>query len=121
MPVDDSALEALAHLQRAVLEMIQAARSALDVVEDIVSDPQSLAAIVANVGQLAQAVVAAASSPQPAAHGPRVRRSADADADADAHAHAEAETEAEGSRAARAGPHAEVRRDYSGVERIPVL
>jgi len=109
MPVDDNALEALAHLQRAVLEMIQAARSALDLVEDIVSDPQSLAAIVANVGQLAQAVVAAASASHPAAHGPRV------------HGSAEAGGEGKESRAARAGPHADVRRDNSGVERIPVL
>jgi hypothetical protein len=107
MPVDDSALEALAHLQRAALEMIQAARSALDLVEGIVADPQSLAAIVAGVGQLAQAVVAAASSPHPPAHGPRPPGSAEA--------------EAEESWAARADPHAEVRREGSGVERIPVL
>jgi hypothetical protein len=70
VPVDDRATEALAHLQRALLEMIQAARAALDLVEDVVADPQSLAGMVANMGRLAQAVVAAASSPHPAAEEP---------------------------------------------------
>jgi hypothetical protein len=66
VPGDDRATEALGHLQRAVLEMIGAARAALDLVEDLVADPQSLAGIVATVGHMAQAVVAAASAPHPA-------------------------------------------------------
>jgi uncharacterized protein YoxC len=60
MTPDDRAGEALEHLQRAVLEMIQAARSTLDLVEDLVADPQSLAAVVSQVGHLAQAVMTAA-------------------------------------------------------------
>jgi hypothetical protein len=60
MTPDDRAGEALEHLQRAVLEVIQAARSTLDLVEDLVADPQSLAAVMSQVGRLAQAVMTAA-------------------------------------------------------------
>ena len=70
MTADHRAGEALEHLQRAALEMIQAARSTLDLVEDVVADPQSLAAVVAQAGHLVQAVVAAAAAarlaPKPA-------------------------------------------------------
>ena len=62
MALDDRATEALGHLQRAVLEMIQAARATLDLLEDMVAEPQSLAAIVVEAGHLAQAVLAAMSS-----------------------------------------------------------
>jgi hypothetical protein len=65
MTADDRAGEALEHVQRAVLEMIQAARSTLDLVEDLVSDPQSLSAVVSHVAHLAQAVMTTAGQ-QPA-------------------------------------------------------
>ena len=57
---DDKATEALEHLQRAALEMIQAARAALDLVEEVVNDPSSLLAFAAEVGHLAHAVMTAA-------------------------------------------------------------
>jgi hypothetical protein len=65
MTADDRAGEALEHVQRAVLEMIKAARSTLDMVEDLVSDPQSLSTVVSHVAHLAQAVMTTAGQ-QPA-------------------------------------------------------
>jgi hypothetical protein len=43
----DPRLEALAHLQRAALEVIEAARAVLDLAEDVVRSPGGLAAVVA--------------------------------------------------------------------------
>jgi hypothetical protein len=42
-------IDALAHLQNAVLEMIAAARSALDVAEELIKDPSPLLSVVQNV------------------------------------------------------------------------
>jgi hypothetical protein len=47
---EQRAREAVEHLQAAALEMIEAARAALDVAEDLVRDP---AAVIALAGTLA--------------------------------------------------------------------
>jgi hypothetical protein len=46
-PVDERTQEALRHLQRATLELIDAARAALDLAEDAVREPGGLVRIVA--------------------------------------------------------------------------
>lgn len=43
---EDRARDALEHLQTAALEMIAAARAALDVAEELVRDPAAAAAVV---------------------------------------------------------------------------
>jgi hypothetical protein len=47
--IEDRAGDAVHHLQRAMLELIGAARSTLDLVEDVVNDPAALAAVVETV------------------------------------------------------------------------
>jgi hypothetical protein len=44
--IEEHSGEALHNLQQAVRELIAAARAALDVVEDVVSDPGSLTSVV---------------------------------------------------------------------------
>lgn len=78
MPDDrqqDKAAEALAHLQAAALELVAAARAALDVVEDAVSDPEKLAPLVSVVADVARRAGAAwpggpAAPPRPDERGP---------------------------------------------------
>lgn len=70
MSGEDRPIAALEHLQRAVLEMIQAARSTLDLLEDVVGDPQILATVVSQVGQVAQALMSAASQGSARPSGP---------------------------------------------------
>lgn len=53
---DEAARQALEHLQHAVLETIAAARSALDVAEDLVRDPAHLARLAAAAGAIADVV-----------------------------------------------------------------
>jgi hypothetical protein len=68
---DERAAAAIDHLQKAALEVIEAARAALDLLEDVVQDPAGLAAVLTQVGQVADSVVssmaraAAASSTPP--------------------------------------------------------
>jgi hypothetical protein len=58
---DERAREAVAHLQRASLEFIDAARALLDVAEEAVREPSGVMAIVAEtIGGLAEAVGGAA-------------------------------------------------------------
>jgi hypothetical protein len=54
---DERAQEAVAHLQRATLEFIEAARAVLDVAEEAVRQPGGVLAVIADtVGGLAAAV-----------------------------------------------------------------
>lgn len=46
--------EAFGHLQRAAIELIAAARSTLDVIEDAVSDPSALADLLSRLSQMAE-------------------------------------------------------------------
>jgi hypothetical protein len=55
-PVGDSGAAALAHLQAAVLEVVAASRAALDVVENLVRDPQAMAPFVNTAAGLGQVV-----------------------------------------------------------------
>jgi hypothetical protein len=55
-PVGDSGAAALAHLQAAVLEMLAASRAALDVVENLVRDPDAMAPLVNTATGLGQVV-----------------------------------------------------------------
>jgi hypothetical protein len=57
---EDRAAQGVEHLQAAVLEMISAARAFLDVVEDVVSDPEKVAEVVSVVESVADAAVRAA-------------------------------------------------------------
>jgi hypothetical protein len=59
--IEDRAKEALAHFQHATLEMIAAARSLLDVAEELVKDPTPLTAFAMGMAQAAA---------QAGAHGP---------------------------------------------------
>jgi hypothetical protein len=72
---DERAAEAVAHLQRAALELIEAARAVLDVAEDLVKDPAQLVAMAATVGETATAVAHAVSpEPRQPDEEPRVQR-----------------------------------------------
>lgn len=79
-PVDPRVTAAIEHLQRAALELIAAARNALDVAEDLTRDPAPLQALVEGV--LHTFVGSAggaggeprATSPDEAAPEPRVKR-----------------------------------------------
>lgn len=62
---DDRAAEGIDHLQAAALEMVQAARAFLDVVEEFVSDRDKVADVVAVVGSMAEAAGRAARSGPP--------------------------------------------------------
>jgi hypothetical protein len=59
-PSEPSEPEAVAkgveHLQAAALEMISAARSFLDAIEELVSDPDKIGEVVSSVGSAAAAV-----------------------------------------------------------------
>jgi hypothetical protein len=46
--------ETVEHLQRAAIELIAAARSTLDLLEDAVSNPGSFADLLARLGQMAE-------------------------------------------------------------------
>ena len=57
---DERATEGLDHLQAAALEMIQAARAFLDIAEDLVTDRDKVAEVVAAVGSVADVATRAA-------------------------------------------------------------
>ena len=59
------AVEGLAHVQAAALEMIKAARAFLDVAEDLVQDPGTARAVMTAAGTVAQAFAQAARPSQP--------------------------------------------------------
>ena len=64
-PVSDSARAGLEHLQAAALEMIAAARSMLDAVEELLDDPRTAASLttaVATVGRVIEGAVASVTS-----------------------------------------------------------
>jgi hypothetical protein len=72
VPVDAQARarEGVEHLQTAARELIEAARAALDVAEDLVNDPESLASLagsLAAVGEVARRVTGAGEWPPTAA------------------------------------------------------
>ncbi len=56
--LDDKAREGIDHLQAAAKEMIQAARTMLDLVEDLVDDPATVQEVVGNLGSFAAAAAA---------------------------------------------------------------
>ncbi len=64
------AAEAIEHLRRAAIELIAAARSTLDVMEDAVSDPAALTDFLARMSQAASQ--ASAGPNPPASDPPRV-------------------------------------------------
>ena len=64
-PQQQKALEGLVHVQAAAMEMIKAARSFLDVAEDLVKDPGTAQAVMGALNTLAQAAAQAA-RPAPA-------------------------------------------------------
>jgi hypothetical protein len=55
---DERAVEALEHLQKAALELIEAGRALLDVAEDLVRDPAAAATIVHAAATLGRLVAA---------------------------------------------------------------
>jgi hypothetical protein len=57
---DERAREGLEHLQAAAREVIAAARAMLDVVEELVEDPEAVRTVIADVGALFGTVVRAA-------------------------------------------------------------
>jgi hypothetical protein len=61
--------DGLAHLQKAALEMIAAARAFLEVAEKVVQNPETVRNAVSTVGTLAKLVVQSAESPKTAANG----------------------------------------------------
>jgi hypothetical protein len=70
MSTEERAKEAFEHLQQAALEMIAAARVALDVAEELIRDPAPLAGFAAGVAHAAsqaaaQAAQAGATVPEP--------------------------------------------------------
>lgn len=87
MPIDAQARarEGVEHLQTAARELIEAARAALDVAEELVNDPESaasLAGTLATVGEMARRVTGAGEWPPSSARSGGHRpspRSTDAD------------------------------------------
>jgi predicted NBD/HSP70 family sugar kinase len=79
--VHERARQGVEHLQAAAREMIEAARAALDVAEELVNDPEavaSLAGMVATVGDLARRVAGAgAADAAPGDGDPTAGREAD--------------------------------------------
>jgi hypothetical protein len=75
---DERAAAGLDHLQTAALEMISAARAFLDVAEDLVSDREKVADVVAVFGDVADAASRAARGEAPRG-GRSARRSNGAD------------------------------------------
>lgn len=70
---DERAQEAVAHLQQATLEFIEAARAVLDVAEEAVRQPGGVLAIIADtVGGLAAAVAELRPDAAPSEHRGRV-------------------------------------------------
>lgn len=65
MTTEDRAKEAFDHLQQAALEMIAAARAALDVAEELVKDPTPLAAFAAGMAQAASQAGASVPTSEP--------------------------------------------------------
>ena len=64
-PVSDSARAGLEHLQAAALEMIAAARSMLDAVEELLDDPRAAASVTsafATVGRVIEGAVSSVAS-----------------------------------------------------------
>ena len=61
--------DGLAHLQKAALEMIAAARAFLEVAEKVVENPETVRNAVATVGTLAKLVVQSAEGPKPSTNG----------------------------------------------------
>jgi hypothetical protein len=77
----DRAQEALEHLQAAGRELVAAARSALDVVEEMIDDPETLGTVASTVGSFGELLREAASRLLPArmadgsaTEGPQVER-----------------------------------------------
>ena len=75
----DPAREGLEHLQAAAQEMIAAARSMLDAVEELIEDPRAAASMTAAFGTIGRLVEGAVASMTGAAHReehdePRVQR-----------------------------------------------
>ena len=75
----DPAREGLEHLQAAAQEMIAAARSMLDAVEELLEDPRAASSMVAAFGTVTRLIEGAVSSVTGAAHRdepdqPRVQR-----------------------------------------------
>jgi hypothetical protein len=54
-------------VRQAALQLIAVARSALDLVEDLVTDPRGLAAVVSRVGKLAETVIEGVAAERPPA------------------------------------------------------
>lgn len=74
---DERAAEGLEHLQRAALEVLAAARSFIDVAEDLVRDPAAAASVVhtaAAMGRMLLQGAVPAEEPQVTADEPKVRR-----------------------------------------------
>ena len=64
----DRMAEALAHLQLAALELIEAARAALDVAEDLVREPAAALLVAGMVGEAVRAGQATADRRSPVEH-----------------------------------------------------
>jgi hypothetical protein len=74
---EDRAREGLEHMQAAARELIQAARAMLDVAEDLVNDPETVASVAGTVGSLGDLVRQRrppASKPQDQSGEPEVER-----------------------------------------------
>jgi nicotinate-nucleotide pyrophosphorylase len=63
----ESVAKGVEHLQAAAMEMISAARAFLDVVEDLVADPDKVAEMVSAVGTVATTVTDAVRKTNPPA------------------------------------------------------
>ncbi|HVT77454.1 MAG TPA: hypothetical protein VHD87_10520 [Acidimicrobiales bacterium] len=54
MEIDDRVTEAMAHVQKAGLELIAAMRNALDVAEDLLGDPQAVTTLMRGAAEAAK-------------------------------------------------------------------
>lgn len=67
---EDRAREAVEHLQQAVVELIEAARAALDMLEDAVADPHLLTTVAGEASKLVETIAQGVVQAATAAGGP---------------------------------------------------
>ncbi len=84
---DERAAKGVDHLQVAALEMISAARAFLDVAEDLVTDKDKVADVVAAFGSVAEAAGRAARGAAPSASTRSRESGGDDPARSEAHPH----------------------------------
>ena len=92
---DSRSIEGVEHVQRAAREMIKAARSFLDLVEEVVDDPDRITEAAASVADMVKGSFSKPEQPWERSAWSETDSEADSDTDSDAGTEAETETAAD--------------------------